>query len=851
LFSAVCIDSLLARQMHTRSDCRFFKQRDIHRQRGSILIMTKMIQDLKYGFRMLRKSPGFTTVAVLVLALGIGANTAIFSVVNAVLLKPLPFRDPARLVHVWHVPPPKSFPGITRFSVSAANYLDWKQQNSVFSDMAIFSGESMTLTGGDKPEYVQAAAVTSSFFSVLGVEPLLGRTFLPGEDSVGKNHEVVLTYGFWQRRFGGDRSIVNRTITLNNEPYTVVGVMGPRIDYPDYGQLWTPLAWTPKEAAVRGEHHSIVVARLKPGVELTQAQAEMTTISDRLARQYPEDDKDWGAVVVPLSVDRVADVRPALLVLVGAVGFVLLIACANVANLLLARALARGKEIAIRSALGASRLRLIQQLMFETVLLALAGGIAGLLVARFGVGLIVKFLGEQIPKSVDISLDTQVLLFTLGLSLVTGLVAGIVPAWRLSKANVNETLKQSAGRASDSGGNRTRSILVVCEVALSLMLLTGAGLMIRSLWNLRSTNPGFEPHNVLTFSLPIAQTRYKTPEEEFIFWKQLLTRIRALPGVEHAGVTDDLPFNGGSHQPIAIEGRPAVPMSEQPEVDVRIASTGYLQSMRIPVVRGRDFNDGDTADHPGVIMVSEAMARRFWPGENALGKRLTLTFMPGALREVVGVVGDVKLDGLNQTEANSAIYMPLTQLGASGGHDWRSFGLDVVVRTTARPGDLAGAITNAVHETEPNQPIRDMMTLDQFLANSLAPQRFNMLMLATFAAVALLLASMGIYSVLAYTVRRRVREIGIRMALGAQMRDVMRLIVMEGMKPAVVGLVIGIIGALALGRVVASLVYGVSTRDPITYLSVSFLLAAVALLATVVPAYRATCVDPIQTLRDE
>ena len=443
------------------------------------------------------------------------------------------------------------------------------------------------------------------------------------------------------------------------------------------------------------------------------------------------------------------------------------------------------------------------------------------------------------------------LLFTLGLSVLTGLVAGIVPAWRLSKANVNETLKQSAGRASDSGGNRTRSILVVCEVALSLMLLTGAGLMIRSLWNLRSTSPGFEAHNVLTFSLPIPATRYKTPEEEFTFWNQLLTRIRALPGVEHAGVTDDLPFNGGSHQPIAIEGRPAVPMSEQPEVDVRIASTGYLQSMRIPVVRGRDFNDGDTADHPGVIMVSEAMARRFWPGENAVGKRLTLTFLPGKLREVVGVVGDVKLDGLNQTEANSTIYMPLTQLAAGAGRDWRSFGLDVVVRTSARPGDLAAAITNTVHETEPNQPVMRMMTLDQFMANSLAPQRFNMLMLATFAAVALLLASMGIYSVLAYAVRRRMREIGIRMALGAQIKDVLRLIVVEGMKPAMVGLAIGIIGALALGRVVASLVYGVSTRDPMTYLSVSLLLALVALLATVVPAYRATMVDPINTLRDE
>jgi len=813
--------------------------------------MNRVIQDLKYGFRMLRKSPGFAAVAVLVLALGIGANTAIFSVVNAVLLRPLPFRDPAKLVHVWHVPPAKSFPGIPIFSVSAANYIDWKQQNSVFEDMAISSGASMTLTGGGRPEFVQGSAVTASFFSVLGAEPLLGRTFLPGEDSDGKNHEVVLTYALWQSRFGADRSIVNRTIILNNEPYTVVGVMGPLVVQPEYAQLWTPLVWTPKEAAVRGEHHSTVQARLKPGVSIKQAQAEMTTISDRLARQYPEDDKDWGALVVPLSEDVVSDVKPSLLVLLGAVGFVLLIACANVANLLLARALARGKEIAIRSALGASRLRLIQQLMCETIILAVGGGLAGMALAHYGIQFIIKFLGDQLPKGVEVSLDAQVLLFTLGLSLLTGIIAGVVPAWRLSKANVNETLKQSTGRVADSGGSRTRSILVVCEVALSLILLTGAGLMMRSLAHLRSLNPGFDAHNVLTFSLPLQRTAYKSPNEEFIFWKQLLKKIEALPGVERAGATDDLPFNGGSHQPIAIEGRPAVPMAEQPEVDVRVATIGYLKSMRIPVVRGRDFTEADTADHPQVIIVSEAMASRFWPGENPIGKRLTLTFLPGHLREVVGVIGDVKLDGLTQSDANSIIYMPLEQAHVGSTQDWGSFGLDVVVRTTANPADLSAAISRVVHEGAPNQPIMRLMTLDTFMANSLAPQRFNMFMLQTFAIIALLLATMGIYSVLAYTVRRRIREIGIRMALGAQTHHVLRLIVGEGMKPALLGLAIGVTGALLVGRVLASLVFGVSTRDPVTILAVSLLLAAVALLATVLPAYRATQVDPINTLRDE
>ena len=814
--------------------------------------MTKLLQDLRYGLRVLRKSPGFAAVAMLVLALGIGANTAIFSVVNAVLLRPLPFEDPARIVHVWHVPPPKSFPGITRFSVSTANYLDWRRQNDVFEDMAIYTGSSMNLTGGDKAESLMAATVAPNFFSVLGVKPLLGRTFLAGEDEPGQNHKVVLTHAFWQSRFGGDRNIVGKQITLDDEPYTVVGVMGPKFMYPMWEEkLWTPLTLSAKERVVRGEHHSIVIARLKRGVDIKQAQTEMSTISDRLARQYPEDDKDWGAVVVPLREDIVGDVRPALLVLLGAVAFVLLIACANVANLLLARALARSKEIAIRTALGASRVRLIQQLMFETILLALGGGMAGLAVAKFGVDLIVHFLAQQLPRATEISLDASVLGFTLAISLLTGIIAGIVPSWKLSKANVNETLKQGLGRAGDSGGNRTRSVLVVCEVALSLVLLAGAGLMIRSLWNLRSTNPGFDTRNVLTFSLPIPRTRYKSPTEEINFWNQALARIRALPGVETAAAVDDLPFNGGSHQPIAIEGRPAVAMSEQPEVDVRVISTGYLRAMHIPLVRGRDFNDGDTADKPGAILISEAMAKRFWPNEDALGKRLTMTFAPEKIREVVGIVGDVKLDGLDQAELNSAIYEPLAQISAPPSGEWRSFGLDVVVRTTTPPATLVSAVTNSVHEIDPQQAVAHVMTMDQFMAESISPQRFNMLLLATFAGLALVLAAIGIYSVLSYAVRRRVREIGIRMALGAQIRDVLRLVVFEGMKPAVAGMLIGLTGALLLGRVLAKLVFGVKTTDPVTFAAVSILLMAVALLATVVPAYRATRVDPMRTLRDE
>lgn len=814
--------------------------------------MSSVIQDLKYGLRVLRKSPGFSIVAVLVLALGIGANTAIFSVVNAVLLRPLPFKDPATLVDVWHVPPPKQFPGMTRFSVSPANYLDWLHENHSFQNMTIYGGASMNLTGGGKPEFVAAATVSADFFSVLGVKPILGRTFLPGEDQVGHNRETVLTHALWQNRFGGDRGIVGRQITLNGEAYTVVGVMGPDFLYPEWEEkLWVPLAWTPKQAAVRDNHNFLVIARLRQNVDIKTAQAEMTAVSNRLAQQYPEDDKDWGALVVPMREDIVGDVRPALLVLLGAVAFVLLIACANVANLILARALARKKEVAIRTALGASRARLMQQLLFETILLALCGGLAGLLVAKFGIELIVKFLAEQLPRSAGIGLDAQVLGFTLLISVLTGIAAGLMPAWRLSKADINETLKQGMGRAGDSGGNRTRAALVVCEVALSLMLLAGAGLMIRSLWNLRNTNPGFDPHYALTASLPIPRNKYATPAQEISFWNQLLERVRALPGVESAGAIDDLPFNGGSHQPIMIGGQPVVPMAEQPEVDVRAISTGYLRSMHIPLIRGRDFNDDDTADRPGVILISEAMARRFWPGEDAIGKHLTLWFTRDKVREVVGIVGDVKLESLDQKQTNSALYVPLTQLSVPTGEDWQSFGLELVVRTKTPPAEIAPAVTNAVHAIDPEQAVLHPTTLEDFMTQSISQQRFNMLLLATFAVLALVLAALGIYSLLSYTVRSRVREIGIRMALGAQIGDVLQLVIFDGMKPALIGLAIGIVGALSGARVMAGLVFGVRTSDPVTFVAVSVLLGLIALLATVVPARRATRVDPMRTLREE
>jgi predicted permease len=815
--------------------------------------MTGLIQDLRYAVRQLGKSRAFAAVAVVTLALGIGANTAIFSVVNGVLLRPLSFKDPDRLVRVWHVPPAKSFPGMRTFSVSAANYLDWERQNHVFEGMAIYTFHGFTMTGSDKPEQVDACAATSGFFSTLGVQPMLGRAFKPEEDQPGRSNVVVLSHRLWQEHFGSNPGIVGHDIKLDGQSYLVAGVMPASFQFPEFAQMWTPMAWTDKEKAVRGEHHSVVIARLKPGIDLKQAQAEMKTISSRLEQQYPEDDKGWGALVVPLHDDMVSDVKPALLVLLGAVGFVLLIASVNVANLALARTFSRQKEIAIRTALGASSVRVLRQVLTESILLALAGGALGLIWAHSGIRLIMAFLADKLPHSIDVGLDAKVLGFTAAISVAVGILAGVLPALRLTRNNVSQSLKQGLGRTdADSSGNRTRSILVVSEVALSLILLVGAGLMIRSFQNLHGVNPGFDSRNVLTMTAMVSRAKFPVPAQQINFFEQVLQKVRTLPGVEAAGAVDDIPLdNGGSHQPIAIEGRPTVPMSEQPEVDVRLISAGYMSAMRIPILRGRDIHDTDLAGRPAVVLISESMARQFWPGEDALGKRLTLTFFPDAVREVVGIVGDVKLDGLDQTRPSAALYFPLDQVSVPSNGGWNSFPMTLVVRSGSGSAGLVSAVSNAVHGVDREMPLRDILTMDALVANSLTQQRFNMLLLGGFAGLALLLAGVGIYSVLSYSVRRSVREIGIRMALGAQLSDVLRGVVFEGMKPTLLGVAIGVGGALALGRVLSGLIFGVKPSDPITFGAVTVLLALIALLASFIPAYRATKVDPMVALRYE
>lgn len=813
------------------------------RDRRGVPAVEKVAKDVRFALRVLRKNPAYAAVVIVTLGLGIGVNTAIFSIVDGVLLRPLPYADADRLVQVWHTPPQDSFPGQTRFSISPANYLDWRDQNHAFEHISAYGPATLTYTGGDRPEAVPAAAVAPDLFAALGVRPLLGRTFTDDEDAPGKDKVVVLGEKFWRAHFAADARVVGRTVRLGGDSYVVAGVMPAGFRFPQWADMWIPLAWSAKDRAVRGIHDYAAIARLRPGVSVAQAQAEMDAISGRLAQAYPEDDKGWGALVVPLRDEVVGDVAPALLVLLVAVSFVLLIACANVANLVLARTLARRKEIALRLALGASRGRVIQQILSENVVLALVGGSVGLLVAWLGLDSIVGLIGDELPRAAEVGIDGRILAFTLAISILTGLAAGIVPALRLTRSDLADALKQGLGKSgSDTGGNRTRSGLVIAEVALSLVLLVGAGLMIRTLGILRAVNPGFDPHGVLSMTLALPMSKYPSPPEQAAFYQRMLERVRALPGVDAAGVVTSLPMMGGSTQPIAIDGQPVVAQSEQPEVAVRVIAPGYLATMRIPVVRGRDVRDSDGAGQPNVILVSESMARRFWPGEDPIGKRLVQSFYPDVAREVVGVVADVKLSSLAAAATSPTLYVPLAQQP----RPWMA----LVVRG-ARPDALAPSVTGAIREVDAEQPAVNVMTLDAFLDQTLAHQRFAMMLLALFAALALALAGIGIYSVLSYSVRRRVQEIGIRVALGARRGDVLWMVLGHGLRLTLAGLVVGALAAVALGRLLAGLLYGVAPTDPLTFGAVAALLVAIALVACYLPARRAVRVDPMVAMRCE
>jgi len=833
----------------TKEECR--------EARGAHLVDI-LIQDLRYAARTMLRSPGFTATAVIALALGIGANTAIFSVVNAVLLRPLPFDQPDRLVQVWHTPPQATFPGMKEFAVSPANFIDWRNESRGFQAMAAYGFGRYTLTGSGHPEAIRTCAATSGLFSILHVRPLLGRDFLDGEYEPDHDHEVVLSYGLWRSHFGGNPEMVGKNIELNGQAFTVIGVMGPGFQFPiasgpdDRAQMWKPLAWSDQDRAVRDNHNYGVVARLRDGVSLRHAQGELDAIANRLALQYPAENKGWGAIAVPLRDDLVGDVRPALLILLGAVALVLLIACANVANLILSRTLSRRKESAVRAALGATPRRLLQQAFAETLLLALAGGTLGLVFAHYGVILIVRFLAQRLPRGNEIALDGRVLVFTLGVSLLTGFAAGLLPALRMAKADLNEALKQGLGRTASDSGGRTRNVLVVSEVALSLMLLIGAGLMIRSLWILQNTNPGFDPDHVVTMVVSIPQNKFPEPGQEVSYFNRVLDGVRVLPGVQAAGLIDAIPLSDdGSHQPISIEGRPVVAMADQPEVDVRLISPGYLSAMHISLLRGRDVDDSDVPGRPGAVLISQSMAKLFWPNEDPVGKHLTMYFFPDMARVVVGVVADVKLQALNETRPAPTLYLPLGQLSPPKGTNWRSFGMILAVRTGMEPVSAIPSISSFVRNVDADIPLLNLRTMDDWVSTSLSPQRFAMLLLASFAGLALLLAVVGIYSVMSYSVSRRTHEIGVRVALGASRADVLALVVRQGLVLALTGSAIGIAGALLLSRLMSSQLYGVSPTDPITFVAVSVLLTLVALAACYIPARRAMQIDPMVALRYE
>ena len=817
--------------------------------------MKQLFSDFRYGARMMSKAKLFAAIAIVTLAIGIGANTAIFSVIYGVLLRPLPFQEADRLVQIWHTPPQSSFPGVKTFSVSYANFVDWKKQSQTFEQMAITSFAAFNLTGVGEPEVLRGRYVSPEFFSLLQVSPMLGRTFAPDEDQQGRNHIIVLSNTMWKTRFGSDRGLVGRTVMLDDSPYTVIGVMPPNFHYPDYAEFWAPMSLTDSEKAVRGEHHFMVIGRLKPGADIKAAQAEMDTISRRLEQQYPVDDKGWGAVVVPLKEQMVGDVRPALLVLLSSVVFVLLIACVNVANLMLAKILDRRKEIAIRNAMGASRGRIIRQVLSESVLMAICGGTLGAVLAYVGVQAIVSYLSDQLPRAADITVDWRVLAFTMVVSVAAGLLTGIMPAWRLSNVNVSDALKRGSGRGAETGGKRTRAALVVAEVALSLMLLAGAGLLLRSLWKLQSVDPGFDIHNTLTAHVSLPDKQLGNPQKATIILQQLLSQLRSIPGVQTAAFIDDLPLQGGSMQPVAVEGRPVVAMADQPEMAARRAGADYFRALHIRVIRGREFLDSDSLDRPRVALVSNSMAQHYWPNEDPIGKHITMTFSQGGPREIVGVVDDVKVNGLDVQEDQPTVYTPMSQLDmpnpAFGGSEFHAPNLTVVLRTTNKPTSAIMALTNAIHQVVPGTPIADVQTLEEFTADSLAPQRFNFFLLGTFAALALLLATLGIYSVLAYSVRRRTQEIGIRIALGAQIRDVLRLVLGEGMGLVMVGVVSGLIGALVLSRFLRSMLFNVGTTDVPTFVAVAALLSLIALGACYLPARRAMRINPVSALRDE
>ena len=794
----------------------------------------KVMADVQYAVRVMSRTPLFAVAVVGILALGIGANTAIFSIVNAVLLRPLPFEEPDRLVRLF-----TRTPAGRPFELSVGKFYSWQKDADSFEGMAMYRFRRFALSGSGNVRRVEAGAVGAGFFEIVRARPALGRVFRPEEDSPGGKYVVIVSDRFWRSELGGAPDVIGRTLKLNDEPYTIVGVMPPSASIASWAamacDLWVPMALTDEQrAAPRGNHNQQGVARLKAGVDLAEARAEMDAISARLARQFPKTDSGWGALIVPMQEEIVGDSRTMLVMLLGAVGLVLLIACANVGNLLFTRALSRRKEIAIRSALGAGRGRVFQQLLIEALVLAAAGGVLGLVLAQGALTSASTLLASQVPRAEEVSIDGRVLLFVLGVSLLTGILAGTLPAIRAGRSDVSDALKEG-GRSDGAIGVRTRRLLIVCEVALSLVLLVGAGVMIQSLMALRYGDMGFDPNNVLTMDVTLVETRYATPAQRSSFFEAALKRIRALPGVVAAGTIDDLPLHDGSSQTLHLEGYP--PQRNPVAVQVRQITPGYLRAMRIPVLRGRDIVDNDGE----VLVVSQDAAKLYWGPEDPIDRRAALPFSQTVLRSVVGIVGEVKQRTLMEATIPTVYFSTREPYGKA----------TFVIRTSVPPATIGHAAVAEIRGIDPEQPIGNIRTMVQVLDERLASQRFSAMLLGVFAGVALLLAAVGIYSVLSYIVRSRSREIGIRTALGARTSDVVRQVIVEGMSPALVGIAAGMIAALGSAKVIETLVFGVSASDPLTLASVAAALAVVALLASLVPAYRASRLEPVKVLRTD
>ena len=806
--------------------------------------MDAFLNDIRYAMRNLVKRPAFTIIATITLALGIGANSAIFSAVYSLLFKPLPFPEIHRVITIWDKQPSQ---GYTHNEVAMANYLDWRAQNHSFDQLALYRWWNVNLTGNDTPERIQGFLITANYTDVTGIKPMIGRAFTAEENQPGKGDVAMIANSLWQRRFGADPNVVGKTITVNGVPLTIVGVMPNSLSYPVPGEIYAPLTIAPELASNRQSHEFYVVGRLKPGVTVKSAQADIDNITARLQQQYPETNTGLGATVFPIVADTVRKYDTGVWVAMGAVAFVLLIACANVANLMLARASGRHREIALRAALGATRWRIVRQLLTESVIVALLGGVLGLLIAVWGVealraanpGDAAKFA----PGWNQLGINFPVLAFTIGLSVLSGLVFGLAPALQISKPNLNESLKEGS-RQSSGRSHGLRSSLVVFEVALSLVLLVCAGLFFRSFLTLFKTDPGFNPDHVLTMNLMLPHAKYNEEAKGAAFYKELVQRVKATPGVESAAAVNFLPL-GGSNASDAylVEGAPKPPPGQENDGRYRVCTPDYFKTMRIPIVKGRAFTVQDKAGATPVVIVNETLARKQWPGQDPIGKRIRFDYPldKAPWMEIVGISKDVRHE--LTLEVTPELYLPHAQ------DSWNSMVL--VARTSVDPASLAGAIRRHVWAIDKDQPVFDVRTMEEVRAISVGLQAFTSTMTAVFAAVALLLASIGIYGVMAFVVTQRTQEIGIRMALGARSVDVLRLVLSNGMKLALIGLLIGLAVAWGVTRFFAKLLFGVQPTDLLTFAVVSACLLTAAFLACYVPARRATKVDPLEALRYE